>query len=409
MRHPGPLVAILLLAGPLFGCRVSASASGSVRSSGEASGAADLDAEREELREPAAEPVIEFRDGHLDYKGVINFEYNRAELQTDAETEHILSEFKDFLAAHPNVTIEVEGHTDSRGSADYNLELSERRAQRVRTWLVEHGVPEDQVTAVGKGEDDPTVPEPPECFNKVPRDTTPCEEAWAENRRVVFEVTKGAAELEAEARAAQEVASANDEPPAEAAPPPKDCPWLWGGHLNVLGPNSWIMGAGATQPGVCWLELSLGLGIGGRGVRLRDAGTLADGSYVSFTVPLRGRFWLMDRHSVIGDLGVGFTHYRISADLDDNVGSTGEYTRRTTPLIGHIGLGYGFRPNGAEAGPRLAIVLGALVHFTDLADSTANTPAGFANAAGLQAAVDRETNALADPEPYGEVSFGWLF
>jgi hypothetical protein len=138
------------------------------------------------------------------------------------------------------------------------------------------------------------------------------------------------------------------------------------------------------------------------------AGGSADGDYVSFTVPLRGRIWFLDRHSVIGDVGVGITHYRLSADLTDAAGAQGEYTRNTTPLIGHLGVGYGFRPNGSEAGPRLALVIGPLFHLTDLGGSEF-TPAGLAGGAAIQQAADAETDDLSDIEPYGEVSFGWLF
>lgn len=117
----------------------------------------------------------------------------------------------------------------------------------------------------------------------------------------------------------------------------------------------------------------------------------------------------MDTHSLIADAGIGLSHYRIAADMVDTAGVSGDYTRRTTPFIGHLGIGYGFRQNGAQAGPRLALVIGGLVHFSELADSEADTAAGFSNAAALQAELDGETDDLSDLEPYGEISFGWLF
>jgi hypothetical protein len=353
---------------------------------------------------------ITFREGKLDYEGVINFEYDKAALKTDSATETTLAEFKAFLEAHADVNIEIEGHTDSRGSDQYNRDLSDRRAASVRKWLVDSGIPEDRVTSVGKGEDDPQIPEPDACNDKVPADSTPCEAPWAANRRVVFRVTRGAESLPTETEAAPEpepVVDVEETPP----PPPDDvaCPWLWGGRANALGPNSWVTLEGATQPGVCWLELSLGVGIGFNNADADEMGASADGRYWSLTVPLRGRFWFMDRHSLIGDAGIGFTHYRISADLEDGGGNDGDYVRRTTPFIGHLGVGYGFRPNGSQAGPRLAIAIGGLLHFSDLGDSEVDVPAGFANGAALQGAMDDETDGLSDLEPYGEVSFGWLF
>jgi hypothetical protein len=250
------------------------------------------------------------------------------------------------------------------------------------------------------------VPEPDACNDKLPADQAQCEAPWATNRRVVFQVTQGAEAIPAPAPEPE------PEPApvvAEAPAPVQACPWLWGGHANALGPNSWLTLAGATQPGICWLELSLGLGLGLGGRDATATNATADGSYWSLTVPLRGRFWFMDRHSVIADAGIGFTHYRISADLDDGGGNDGEYVRRTTPFIGHLGVGYGFRPNGPQAGPRLAIVIGGLFHLSDLGDSEIDVPAGFANGAPLQGAMDDETDGLADIEPYGEVSFVWLF
>jgi outer membrane protein OmpA-like peptidoglycan-associated protein len=392
----------------LAGCQFSASATGEVKSSGDAQGDAQASLSEKEPppKPPAPQGAITFREGKLDYEGVINFEYNKANLRADADTQKTLSEFKKFLDQHADVKIEIEGHTDSRGSDDYNRDLSERRAASVRKWLLDNGVAETRVTSVGKGEDQPQVPEPDACSDKVPADSAPCEEPWAKNRRVVFQVTGGAETLPQE-KPAEPAA----EPVVEAPPPAavKECPWLWGGRLNALGPNSWVTVEGATQPGVCWLELSLGLGIGFNNADAETTNESADGRYVSLTVPFRARFWLMDRHAVIGDVGLGFTHYSLSADLEDGAGVGGSYDRSGTPLIGHLGLGYGFRPNGAQAGPRLALILGGLVHFTDLGDSSVDTDPGFANAAGLQAAMDDETDKLNDLEPYAELSFGWLF
>jgi outer membrane protein OmpA-like peptidoglycan-associated protein len=388
----------------LAGCKFSASAGANVSSAGDVDGHAQATSESPPPAQAPTKEAITFREGKLDYEGVINFEYDKAALRGDG-TLNTLTEFRKFLEAHPTVKIEIQGHTDSRGSDQYNRDLSDRRAASVRKWLVTNGVPEDRVSSVGKGEDAPQVPEPDACNDKEPADTAPCEEAWGKNRRVVFQVTQGAEALPAPA---PEPAPA---PVAEAPPPApvKACPWLWGGHANALGPNSWLTLAGATQPGICWLELSLGLGLGLGGRDAQATNAKGDASYWSLTVPLRGRFWFMDRHAFIGDAGLGFTHYRISADLDDGAMGTGSYERNTTPLIAHLGLGYGFRPNGAQAGPRLALVLGGLLHLTKLGDSSISTEAGFANGAALKAALDDETNELDDLEPYAEASFGWLF
>ena len=84
-------------------------------------------------------------------------------------------------------------------------------------------------------------------------------------------------------------------------------------------------------------------------------------------------------------------------------------TSNTTAMILHAGLGYGFRPNGPEAGPRLALILGGLLHPSKLGSSSTSAPAAFTGLDGIKGAMDAETNKLDDIEPYAELSFGWLF
>jgi outer membrane protein OmpA-like peptidoglycan-associated protein len=57
-------------------------------------------------------------------------------------------------------TVVVEGHTDSQGSDDTNLKLSQQRAESVRSHLVARGVPADRITAVGRGEQQQIVIQP---------------------------------------------------------------------------------------------------------------------------------------------------------------------------------------------------------------------------------------------------------
>ncbi|OPH38911.1 OmpA family protein [Moraxella lacunata] len=64
-----------------------------------------------------------------------------------------IKEAADFLASHPNATVVIEGHTDSRASEPYNQALSERRANAVRNVLIKnYGVNPDIITAEGHGE-----------------------------------------------------------------------------------------------------------------------------------------------------------------------------------------------------------------------------------------------------------------
>jgi len=83
----------------------------------------------------------------------VNFDFNKATLTDNAKT--ILNDVDSELVAHPDIKVELAGHTDGRGSESYNLKLSQRRAESVRSYLIEHGVDGDRMTAVGYGKTQP--------------------------------------------------------------------------------------------------------------------------------------------------------------------------------------------------------------------------------------------------------------
>jgi outer membrane protein OmpA-like peptidoglycan-associated protein len=83
----------------------------------------------------------------------IHFEFNRAVIRP--ESFGILDRVVQVLVAYPNITLEIQGHTDSQGADDYNLRLSDQRAQSVRVYLEEHGVPGTRLTSRGYGETRP--------------------------------------------------------------------------------------------------------------------------------------------------------------------------------------------------------------------------------------------------------------
>lgn len=86
---------------------------------------------------------------------LVNFGHNSAELTAAAKTnlEQIANALKDQRLSAANFV--VEGHTDAKGSENYNLSLSERRANSVTSFLLGRGVNSDKVTAVGIGETSP--------------------------------------------------------------------------------------------------------------------------------------------------------------------------------------------------------------------------------------------------------------
>ncbi len=64
-----------------------------------------------------------------------------------------------LFEAHPGMKATLYFHTDSRGSADKNLEFSQKRADAIKTCLVQKGIRSEQIIAVGKGESNPVVGE----------------------------------------------------------------------------------------------------------------------------------------------------------------------------------------------------------------------------------------------------------
>jgi outer membrane protein OmpA-like peptidoglycan-associated protein len=71
----------------------------------------------------------------------------------------LLTEIADAFIHNPRIhKVEVQGHADSEGPDAYNQQLSEDRANAVRTWLAQHGVPDERLVAKGYGETKPLVP-----------------------------------------------------------------------------------------------------------------------------------------------------------------------------------------------------------------------------------------------------------
>ena len=65
----------------------------------------------------------------------------------------MLEAIRRLLAAHPELrSLRVEGHTDARGAASVNLELSQRRAESVYRWLLQAGIEEERLQWAGYGE-----------------------------------------------------------------------------------------------------------------------------------------------------------------------------------------------------------------------------------------------------------------
>lgn len=86
---------------------------------------------------------------------VIYFSYDSSNIDTRAES--IVQAHAQYLAKHPNSRIILEGHTDNRGSREYNIALGERRAIAVLKRFQALGVPVSQIRIVSYGEENPAV------------------------------------------------------------------------------------------------------------------------------------------------------------------------------------------------------------------------------------------------------------
>ncbi|MFV2031504.1 MAG: peptidoglycan-associated lipoprotein Pal [Gammaproteobacteria bacterium] len=122
----------------------------------------------------SAEELLEQTEGILANR-TIYFEFDSAKL-TD-ESLSILEAHGNFVAGNGNVSVRLEGHSDERGSREYNIALGDRRAQSARQVLLFQGASIDQIETISYGEELPAV-------------LGQTEEAWAMNRRVeiVYEV-----------------------------------------------------------------------------------------------------------------------------------------------------------------------------------------------------------------------------
>jgi outer membrane protein OmpA-like peptidoglycan-associated protein len=97
-----------------------------------------------------------------------------------SESFELLTEVATVLIANPQIKkVRVAGHTDSKGKDDFNKELSQQRADSVRTWLVEHDVPAERLEAVGYGETEPIA-------------SNGSRKGRAQNRRVEFVIVDSA-------------------------------------------------------------------------------------------------------------------------------------------------------------------------------------------------------------------------
>jgi len=117
----------------------------------------DSQALRERLKEQL-NMILATRDtarGLIVNMSDVLFDFNQATLKPG--TKEKLAKVSGILLAYPSLHLSVEGHTDSIGTPEYNMKLSQRRADAVRDYLVSNGINAANIQAVGMGEDNPVA------------------------------------------------------------------------------------------------------------------------------------------------------------------------------------------------------------------------------------------------------------
>lgn len=116
--------------------------------------------------------MVKVEEKEIKIEQQINFATNKATIKSDSFP--LMNEIAGAFKAYPDIRqVEIQGHTDSRGSDSYNMGLSQRRADAVRAWLINAGIEADRMTAKGYGE-------------TTPLESNQTREGRAKNRRVQF-------------------------------------------------------------------------------------------------------------------------------------------------------------------------------------------------------------------------------
>lgn len=96
-----------------------------------------------------------------------------------AEAQDTLRKQAAWLQQYPDVQVQIEGHADERGTREYNLSLSARRATATRNFLISEGISANRLSSIAYGKERPAA-------------LCDAEECWSQNRRAVTVITGGA-------------------------------------------------------------------------------------------------------------------------------------------------------------------------------------------------------------------------
>ncbi len=125
---------------------------------------------------PKPPPRVEVLDNKIEIREKIQFEYNKATIK---EVSYgLLNEIVDVIKKNPHIKkIRIEGHASSEGDKTHNKKLSDERAKSVMKYLVDHGIPQEELIAKGYGSEKPIA-------------DNATEEGKEKNRRVEFNIVE---------------------------------------------------------------------------------------------------------------------------------------------------------------------------------------------------------------------------
>ena len=135
-----------------------------------------MDKQAEEMKQVMGDAEVK-RVGEgivIEFKDKVLFGYDQSDLSAQAQGS--LNKLANVLKKYPDTNIEILGHTDDRGTDDYNQGLSQRRANSAAAYLRANGITSSRITTKGLGESDPKA-------------TNETDEGRTENRRVEFVIT----------------------------------------------------------------------------------------------------------------------------------------------------------------------------------------------------------------------------
>lgn len=213
---------------------------------------------------------------------------------------------------------------------------------------------------------------------------------------------------------ATEAPAAVNMPAADAVNSEEEPGWSrsrMGVAFGLLGVDSTVHLGFAWQPSR-WIDVMV---LGGYNTASAAGNTGVSSANASIDIisgTARGRFWLLQRHSPIAEVGFGVSHFGMKANghgtLSGNAADSISYTRSGASVTSHAGLGYGFRTSSSF---RISVSMGAVFHLTTPGPGSASSSGSFTeqDEADLRTTLDSAVDSLFDPRPYIDLTAGFLF